>query len=77
VHLSVVDMPDIDPIDLLRAYVAVRVEVERRPAAPILDDLVHALDRAGRRHRGQVELVHVVGRIRQLAIAEVGRPRAG
>ena len=68
-------MLDVDPIDLLRAYVAVRVEVEGRPAAPILDELVAALDRCERRHEGDLELAHVVGRIRQLATAEVGRPR--
>lgn len=68
-------MLDVDPVDLLRAYVAVRVEVEGRPAAPILDDLAAALDRSERRHRGQLDLVQVVGRIRRLATAEAERLR--
>lgn len=70
-------MLDVDPVDLLRAYVAVRVEVEGRPAIPILDDMVAALDRCGRRHRDDRECVHVVGRIRRLATAEAGRLRRG
>ena len=66
-------MLDVDPVDLLRAYVAVRVEVEGRPAAPILDDLAAALARSERRHRDDPGLVRVVGRILQLATAEAGR----
>ena len=68
-------MLDVDPVDLLRAYVAVRVEVERRPAAAVLDNLLAALGGCERRHRDDLELVHVVGRIRQLATAEAGRLR--
>ena len=45
-YLSGAGMLEADPIDLLRAYVAVRVEVEGRPAAAVLDDLAAALDRA-------------------------------
>jgi hypothetical protein len=48
-------MLDVAPMDLLRAYVAVCVEVEGRPVAPILDDLVAALDRWERRHEGDLE----------------------